>query len=211
VANALLIDFDGVLRQWPDLDDWPVHYEITEAEIRSVAFAPRLLRQVVLGEMRDEDWRAAVVRTLARSHDEAESNLAVNLWSRSPGVLVPEVAGLLRRLPSHCRVVLATNATTRLPADLEALGLSRSFHAIANSSDFRVAKPEFAFFQAALRLAGVAPEEALFVDDTLENVSSASRLGITSHHFRSPSLLAAFLEHHNVLVRESAIRTRKWP
>jgi hypothetical protein len=75
VANALLIDFDGVLRQWPDLDDWPVHCEITEAEIRNVAFAPRLLRQVVLGEMRDEDWRAAVVRTLARSHDEAESNI----------------------------------------------------------------------------------------------------------------------------------------
>ncbi|MFL6236965.1 MAG: hypothetical protein ACJ76N_27800 [Thermoanaerobaculia bacterium] len=52
-----------------------------------------------------------------------------------------------------------------------------------------------------MQLVAVAPEDALFVDDTPENVSSASRLGITSHHFRSPSLLAAFLEHHSALVR----------
>jgi len=200
VANALLIDFDGVLRQWPDLADWPGHYDITEATIRSIAFTPSLLRQVVSGEIRDEDWRDVIVRTLARSHGESESKLAVNFWSRSAGVVVPEVAGLLRRLRAGYRVVLATNATSRLPIDLESLGLSQSFHAIANSSSLRVAKPDPAFFQAALQLADVAPNDALFIDDALENVSSASSLGITSHHFRSPSLLAAFLEHHDALV-----------
>ena len=115
-------------------------------------------------------------------------------------MLVPEVAGLLRRLPSDFRVVLATNATSRLPRDLESLGLAGHFSAVANSSSLGVAKPDPAFFKAALELVAVAPEEALFVDDTLENVGSASRLGITSHHFRSPSLLAEFLEQHGALV-----------
>jgi putative hydrolase of the HAD superfamily len=114
-------------------------------------------------------------------------------------VLVPEVIELLRRLPARFRVVLATNATSRLPLDIESLGLTVRFHAVANSSRLGVAKPDPAFFHAALQLAGVAPADALFVDDTPENVSSASRLGIASHHFRSPSLMAAFLAQHNAL------------
>ena len=198
MPRALLIDFDGVLRQWPDLADWP--YEIAEAEIRSVAFAPALLRQVILGEISDEAWRRAIISGLADSHDPSESELAVDLWSRSVGVLVPEVVGLLSRLPEDYRVVLATNATSRLPSDLEALGLLHYFHAIANSSRLGVAKPDPAYFQAALQLADVSPEDALFIDDTLENVSSASRLGITSHHFRGPGPMSAFLGQHNALV-----------
>jgi putative hydrolase of the HAD superfamily len=201
MAKALLIDFDGVLRQWPDLGDWPREYEIAEAEVRSVAFTPSLLQQAVLGQIQDEDWRALVVSRLARIHGEGRSKLAVEFWSRGAGVLVPEVTGLLRRVPSDFRVVLATNATSRLPRDIESLGLAQHFSAVANSSSLGVAKPDPAFFKAALQLVAVAPEEALFVDDTSENVSSASRLGITSHHFRTPSLLAAFLEHHGALLR----------
>ena len=199
MPSALLIDFDGVLRQWPDLADWP--YEIAESEIRGVAFNPALLRQVVLGEIQDEDWRGMIVSALALSHGQLESQRAVELWSRGAGVLVPEVLEVLARLPANYRVVLATNATSRLPVDIQSLGLSHRFHAIANSSQLGVAKPAPAFFQAALQLAAVAPKDALFIDDTLENVSSAERLGITSHHYRSPSLMAAFLEQHNALVR----------
>jgi putative hydrolase of the HAD superfamily len=198
MPSALLIDFDGVLRQWPDLADWP--YEITQAEIRGVAFAPALLRRAILGEVQDEVWREIIVSGLARSHDPSQSQSAVDLWSRSAGVLVPDVVELLRRLAADYRVVLATNATSRLTIDLESLGLSNRFHAIANSSRLGVAKPDPAFFQAALQLAEVSSNEALFIDDTLENVRSASRLGITSHHFRSPDLMAAFLEQHNALV-----------
>ena len=198
MPSALLIDFDGVLRQWPYLADWP--HEITEAEVRGVAFAPALLRPAILGEVQDEAWRAEIVSGLARSHDPSESQSAVDLWSRGAGVLVPDVIGLLRRLAADYRVVLATNATSRLTIDIESLGLSNRFHAIANSSRLGVAKPDPAFFQAALQLAEVSPNDALFIDDTLENVSSASRLGIPSHHFRSPGLMAAFLEQHNALV-----------
>jgi HAD superfamily hydrolase (TIGR01509 family) len=200
MPDALLIDFDGVLRQWPDSPDWPVPYGISEAEIRSVAFTPTLLRKVILGEISDEAWRAEIATRLARSHGEAQSQRAVDLWSRGAGVLVPEVTELLGRLPAHFRIVLATNATSRLPLDIEFLGLTHRFHAVANSSRLGVAKPDPAFFQAALQLAGVAPADALFVDDAPENVSSASRLGIASHHFRSPSLMAAFLEQHGALL-----------
>ena len=140
MLNVLLIDFDGVIRQWPDSPDWPTHFEISEAEIRAVAFDPALLRRVVLGEILDEAWRAAIVTGLARSHGQSESQRAVDLWSRSAGVLVPGTVALLRRLRATCRVVLATNATSRLPSDIESLGLSRCFHAVANSSCLCVAQ-----------------------------------------------------------------------
>ena len=69
MPRALLIDFDGVLRQWPDLADWP--YEITEAEIRGVAFSsgstsagylgrsPR--RSLACGQS-SADWHAPMTR-----------------------------------------------------------------------------------------------------------------------------------------------------
>ncbi|MCH8836837.1 MAG: HAD family phosphatase [Candidatus Marinimicrobia bacterium] len=45
-------------------------------------------------------------------------------------------------------------------------------------------KPEREIFELALRKAGVRPEQALFVDDFVENVAAAQAMGIRAHHYR---------------------------
>jgi putative hydrolase of the HAD superfamily len=97
------------------------------------------------------------------------------------------------------RVVLATNATSRLASDLQKLELPGLFYSLANSSEIGNAKPAPEFFQAALRLAGVDAENALFIDDTRENVVAANALVISAHHFTDTSRMEQFLREHRVL------------
>lgn len=194
--RALLVDFDGVLRVWPPTRE---ALGIAEAEIRLVAFAPTLLAQVVRGAIHDEAWREEIIARLSERYGESVARDAVTRWSGAFGIVVPEVAGLLRRVAPTISLVLATNATSRLSGDLKKLGLSDMFYALANSSELGVAKPEPEFFEAALRLVGVAAQNALFVDDTMENVNSAAALGIRSHRFQSASLMEAFLLQHHAL------------
>jgi putative hydrolase of the HAD superfamily len=53
-------------------------------------------------------------------------------------------------------------------AKLELLGIDRLVDFVLVSEEFGVAKPDPEIFREALRLAGVRPEEAIFVGDSIE-------------------------------------------
>ena len=50
------------------------------------------------------------------------------------------------------------------------------------SHQMNMRKPETAIFQHVLEHQGLAPEETLFIDDTLENIETAARLGLSVWH-----------------------------
>jgi putative hydrolase of the HAD superfamily len=62
------------------------------------------------------------------------------------------------------------------------------------SAEVRLIKPDPAIYEHTLRGLGVAPEEALFVDDREINVAAARRLGIHALRFRSVERLREDLE-----------------
>ena len=194
--RTLLVDFDGVLRIWPRSSD---DFGIPEPEIQRVAFAPALLREAVTGALSDAAWRDRVASVLSVKYGDSLARAAVARWSLPCGVVVPAVEALLRQVAPNVRVVLATNATSRLPEDLQKLGLSGLFYSLANSSEIGHAKPDIEFFQAALSLAGIAAKKAIFIDDTAENVAAAAALGIAAHHFNSAGLMEQFLREQGVL------------
>jgi putative hydrolase of the HAD superfamily len=192
-CQALLIDFDGVLRVWP-VRDTPI-----DRVLHQVAFEPGLLMQAVTGKMPDEHWRGEIARRLSEHFPEAEAVAAVDRWSQPAGSIDSEVLGLLTAARERVRLVLVTNATSRLDADLDALGLHDFFHAVANSSVIGAAKPHREFFAAALSLAGVSPGESLFIDDSSANVTGAEALGIRSQLFKGHHSLREFLHSNGVL------------
>ena len=181
--QALLSDLDGVVRLWPA-------HVVASAEdaaglprgsVHATAFAADLLPLAITGRISDEDWRAEVTTRLQATYPEADARGAVAGWSASPGVINQPVLDLLRqrRVP----VALVTNATTRLPLDLAALGLEREFDHIINSSRIGVAKPERGIFEAALEDLGLAADQVLFVDDDARHVAAAAELGMRSYQF----------------------------
>jgi len=198
--RALLIDLDGVVRRWP------ANYAALEhrcglpsGALHEVAFSPELLLPAITGAVKDEIWRARVGEALQKRHPASLADQAIAQWSAPVGELDGAVMALLARRRKHLRVVLATNATTRLGDDLRVLGLTDTFHAVANSSELGFAKPAAEYFHGALARAGVAAFEALFVDDAYGNIEAAEALGMRAHHFTGVDELTGFLIQSDVL------------
>ena len=182
--QALLSDLDGVVRLWPA-------HVVASAEdaaglprgsVHATAFAADLLPLAITGRISDEDWRAEVTTRLQATYPEADARGAVAGWSASPGVINQPVLDLLRqrRVP----VALVTNATTRLPDDLAALGLESEFDHIINSSRIGAAKPDPGIFTAALQALCLPAEQVLFVDDDARHVAAAAELCLRSYQFQ---------------------------
>ena len=92
----------------------------------------------------------------------------------------PDAAPALEELRARgLRLVAASNWDSSLPDVLERAGLARFLDGVVSSAMVGATKPAAVLFQAALRIAGVAPREALHVGDSLENdVRGAAALGM---------------------------------
>ena len=196
-----MIDLDGVVRRWDGENDRRAEREggLPEGAIRRAAFAPELLVPAIRGEVSDEQWRDQVVTRLAQAHPFADTRLAMRIWSAASGAVDPDVISVVRACRRRSKVVLVSNATTRLPADLDRLGIATEFDAVVNSSSVGSIKPQPEIYRSALRAAGAMPEEAVMVDDVAENVDAAIALGMTGHVFRDATGLDRYLQEHGLL------------
>lgn len=181
-AKALLIDLDGVIRRW-DLsprDSFESRLGLPEGAVAGAAFERGLLTEAITGRITDEEWRERTVARLAETYGAEVSRRAVEAWSAPAGVVDGEALRLISEVRRRAPVCLVTNATTRLETDLRRLGILDAFDAIASSSRIGARKPDPAIFEAALALVGVSASDALFVDDTRENVDAARALGLSA-------------------------------
>lgn len=119
------------------------------------------------------------------------------------------LATLLRRLPG--RKILLTNAPTRYSSDvMRHLGLSRHFAhhvAIEHMHVHRQLrpKPSSLMLRRLLRKHGVAARRCILVEDTLDNLKSASRLGLRT------VWVTQYLRMSDPIGRASLPRTLKRP
>jgi putative hydrolase of the HAD superfamily len=191
---AVLCDLDGVLRRWPPIDDLDRAHGLPPGTLAAAAFAPGRLPAAVTGRCTDEEWRADVTADLAADFGPERAAAVVAEWSALTGEVDTEVAAFLagarrRGLP----VVLVTNATTRLEADLARLGIGDHVDHVVNSAREGVAKPDPRIYRIAADRAGVPPAGCLFVDDGRVNVEAARSLGMTAVLFDGPESLRELL------------------
>lgn len=202
--KALLIDLDGVLRKWRSSDESIEGlYGLPIGSIREIAFSPELVEPAITGAISDEQWRARIAEKLGYKFGAARAVDAVAEWASYTGKVDEMTLSLLSACHSSLRLVLVTNATSRLPQDLLALGLSEHFYAVVSSSQVGAAKPGKEIFRVALERSGATPAQALFIDDTAANVGSASSLGILSHEFAGHQRMFEFLRQAGVLRAEA--------
>ncbi|MFE2475037.1 HAD-IA family hydrolase [Streptomyces sp. NPDC059389] len=194
--DAVLCDFDGVLRLWdPDgMTALDRSAGLPEGTLAAAAFRPGLLGAAVTGAISDDHWRAQTASDLAGVCGSADRAAElVEKWSALTGRVDRAVLDLLAGVRGRVPVVLVSNATTRLEDDLVALDLADAFDAVLNTARLGAAKPDPRVFEAAARLAGADPRRCLFVDDTLGHVSAARAVGMTGHHYRSADLLRSVI------------------
>jgi putative hydrolase of the HAD superfamily len=116
-----------------------------------------------------------------------------------------ELVGRLRA--AGFGVHLGTNQSRRRAAYMRTeLGYDEVFDVSCYSAELGVAKPDPAYFTRAAELIGAAPEQVLFVDDTLPNVTSAQSVGMAGVHWHlrdGHDLLEKMLADHGVALAEA--------
>lgn len=195
VLRAVVVDLDGVLRRWDPavIGDAEAVHGLPAGVLGAVAFEPGLLSAAVTGRISDGQWREQVAGELAGRFGRLAAAGAVSQWSASAGEVDEEVVAVVRGLRDQCRVVLLSNATTRLRADLDRLGLTAALDEVFNSAELGLAKPAPEVFRVVCARLGVAPAECGFVDDTAGHVRAAEAVGLVGHLYRSPAGLVGFL------------------
>ncbi len=181
---ALILDYGEVLSlpQHPDA----IARMASTLGVVPEAFAPvywRHRRAYDLGLSAGEYWRRVATDLSLAGTPPADDLIAIDvdswmsfreeMWQLAAGA---RAAGIRTAVLSNgIREVLARLAIVRpLPAH---------FDVVVISYEVGCAKPDPEIFQITLDRLGVAPGQALFVDDRVENIDGARRLGIDTLHF----------------------------
>jgi putative hydrolase of the HAD superfamily len=108
----------------------------------------------------------------ARQHLAVREAMLAALRFRAHADAAPAVAALRRR---GVRLVVASNWDCSLPCALAAAGLDGAFDAVVPSAVAGAAKPDPRLFAAALDAAGVGPERAVHVGDSVRHDIEGAR------------------------------------
>ena len=104
------------------------------------------------------------------------------------------VVKIIEQLKVDSRVVCGTNTFDPHYDYLMSRGSYDIFDAVFASNKIGLSKPHPEFYRYILKKEGIEPEDTIFVDDLEENVSAASKLGITSILFTDSKFLAQQLK-----------------
>ncbi len=201
MTNVILTDLDGVIRIWsPEIHRKAERVTgLPEGAIPRAAFSDDLLPLVITGQISDDEWRGRTAGLLSQDFPDANAERAVALWSSSPGEVDLEVLEILRACRKRAKLVLVSNATSRLLSDLRRLGIAEDFDYIINSSEVGFAKPDPNIYFAALNTVEASPGQALFIDDNAGHVAAATRLGIAGYTYAGADDLRQKLNHLGLL------------
>ena len=133
-----------------------------------------------------------IATRLVAVHGEAVAGAGA-AWSAPCGEVDRRVLAVLREQRRSRPVALLSNATDRLPRDLQRLGLDDEFDAVFNSSELGLAKPDPEVFVTVCSALGLPPDRCVFVDDQQVDVDAAARVGLRAHLYSGPGELAVVL------------------
>jgi HAD superfamily hydrolase (TIGR01509 family) len=177
-AAAVLFDIDGTLvdSNYLHVHAWHRAFDDLGMDVESW----RIHRRIGMdgSALLDE-----LVPNLADDVSDRLSDLHSRYYQETTGLLRP-LSGALRLLDevaaSGLQVVLATSAPEdELKVLRRVLERDDIVSAITSSEDVDTAKPEPDIVEVALEKAGVEPDRAVFVGDTVWDIRAANRAGVS--------------------------------
>ncbi|WP_432079449.1 HAD-IA family hydrolase [Streptomyces sp. YPW6] len=187
--DAVLCDLDNVIRFY-DTDPLAALERaagLPEGTTTDIAYAPETDLPLLLGRITPDAWVESIAAGLTERVGAERAHELGRALADAPFRADEEVVTLLRRARTHVPLVLVTNATLQLDADLALLGLTDLADAVVSSAVEQVAKPDPAIYRIAAGRAGVPVERCLFVDDRRENTDAAADLGMATVLYREPA------------------------
>jgi putative hydrolase of the HAD superfamily len=193
-VDAVVIDLDGVIRHWDDdqLPEYEENLGLPTGAISAAAFEPERLGRAMRGEITADDWYAEIGKAVAGEHP-VEADDVAQLFASIGWRIDESVLELVDEARKQVPVVLLSNASTRLQADLELSRIADRFDAVVGSADVGFVKPDAGAFKAAVAKAGVPAGRCLMIDDLSDNIVGAKAAGLQAVQFTDIDELAAAL------------------
>lgn len=188
-VKAVIFDFGGVLvrtRSQHLRRAWEERLGLPPGGASTAVFGGEYGRAAQLGQITDaEHWRQ-IGQTL-RLADAALAEFRRDFFAED--ILDQDLLAYVDRLAAAgFHVGLLSNAAdSARKVFAEKYGILDHFRSVTISAEEGVMKPDPRIFHIALARAGVAPEEAIFVDDFAENLAGARAVGMTGIHFIDPA------------------------
>lgn len=149
------------------------------------------------GRMTPREWYEHITRQLRLAMTFEEFCTAWN-GALDRQIILPD--NLFAQLAKRCRLGLLSNTDPIHVAYLEGhFSFLRHFPVRIYSNEVGASKPSPAIYQAALAALGVAPAEALYIDDIAEYAEAARQLGLDAIRFETPQQLVGELSRRGLI------------
>jgi epoxide hydrolase-like predicted phosphatase len=152
-------------------------------DIEKVVFGGGSAARASVGEISEEEHWQNVMNALKLPASEAER---VKNEFFGGDVVDRSLVNFLRALKPKYKTGLISNAWNGLRAYIEREKFADVFDAIIVSAEVGAAKPSEKIYRVALEQLQVEPNEAVFVDDFIENIEACEKLGMRGIHFTDP-------------------------
>ena len=185
MIKAIIFDVGGVLLRTEDLssrEKWAKRYGMDVWDFASAVFDSDEANRATVGLATEgEAWLAAQQRfnvPQAEMDQFRKDFFAGDRWDES-------LLGWIISLRSRYRTAILSNAWGGARKFFAGQAkVMAAFEQLIISAEEGVRKPQDEIYQRAVQRLSVLPHEAVFVDDVLENVEAAKRVGLEAIHFR---------------------------
>ncbi len=211
VNKAIIFDFGRVISAQKPASLFRGYEEdlgLTPGQLNRIMFGSDAWQETLVGRKTADDYWREIAPALGLYTPEA-----VNAFRRryhADEAINTGVVDLIRRLHGHYKLAVLSNSPPGLAHWLADWGILYLFDVVVCSGDEGVVKPNPAIFELALERLGLAPEEAIFIDDYPGHVEAARSLGLHGILFTTAQALES--ELGDLLVKrqtQHAIRTKR--
>lgn len=197
MIKVVIFDFGRVISAQKPMSLFRGYEEelgIAPGTLNPVMFGSPAWEDALVGRKTSQEFWEAIAPQLNLHTPEAIA--AFRQRYRADEALNEGVAELIRKLRAEgCyKLAVLSNSPPGLARWLDVWGILDLFDTVFCSGDEGVKKPDPAAFEITLERLGVAPEEAVFVDDTTGHVNAARSLGLHAILFTTAEALAEELD-----------------
>jgi putative hydrolase of the HAD superfamily len=192
--RAIVFDIGGVFFPWPQPDffaHWEEKMRIMPGTLNHVLWHGPDIEAANIGTITAEEYCRRAARRLRA--DQAHVRLLVE-HAFSGEQLNDDLVTYARTLRSRVQVAALTNTWSFGRALLQRRAITDLFDLIVSSAEEGIKKPDARIYQIILERLAVLPAEAIFIDDSEENIEGARALGIHSIQFFSTNQIMTELE-----------------
>jgi len=199
--KAIIFDFGRVISAQKPASLFRGYEEelgLTPGMLNRIMFGSQAWQEALVGHITSDEYWHRIGPVLGLH--TAEAIAAFRRRYHEDEAINDGVLDIIRRLHGRYKLAVLSNSPAGLANWLANWGILDLFDVVVCSGDEGVVKPEPAIFELALERLEVAPQEAVFIDDTLSHVEAARALGLHGIHYTTPEALAAKLD--NLLATE---------